>query len=72
MKNIYDNELPQVNDNFNYGKTLKKSNVKCCYTCEHARQLLSGYYFCLKHNIYLTDEVDYVVDNICDKYEKEE
>ena len=70
MKNIYDNEIPKVNKNFDY-KNLKYSNVKCCYTCNYARQLLSCYYFCLKHNIYLTDEDEYVIEHICDKYEKE-
>lgn len=70
MRNIYDNELPKVNNGFDY-RVLKDSSAKCCYTCNNVRQLLSGYYFCLKHNIYLTDEDEYVVEHICDKYEKE-
>lgn len=71
MKNIYDNELPKVNNDFDY-RNLKDSNAKCCYTCNNARLLLSGYYFCLKHNIYLTDEDEYVIEHICTNYEKEE
>lgn len=70
MTNLYSDELPKVNEDFDY-RTLKDSDVKCCYTCNYARQLLSGYYFCLKHNIYLTDEDEYVIEHICDKYEKE-
>lgn len=69
MKNISYPET--VNVNFD-DKTLQASNAKCCFTCKHSGIMPSDYYFCTKHNIYLTDEVDYVVEHICEHYEKEE
>lgn len=69
MKNISSSDI-RVTTKFDYSK-LKDSKVKCCYTCEHSGILPSDYYFCTKHHCYLTDEVDYVIDHICDKYEYE-
>lgn len=67
MKNISSPEVCVV-IKFDYSK-LKDSKAKCCYTCEHSGLLANGYYYCTKHHCYLTDEVDYVIDHICDKYE---
>lgn len=71
MKNISYPEKESINRNFDF-RTLTDSNTKCCYTCAFAGILPSDYYFCQKHGIYLTDEVDYVVEHICEHYEKEE
>ena len=70
MKNISYPKEENINRDFDY-RTLKDSDAKCCYTCAFAGMLPSGYYFCTKHDIYLTDEDDYVVEHICEHYEKE-
>ena len=71
MRNISYPEEENVNRDFDY-RTLKASNVKCCYTCAFAGMLPSSYFFCQKHDIYLTDEEDYVVEHICEHYKEEE
>ena len=70
MKNISYPEKESINRNFDFS-TLTDSNTKCCYTCAFAGILPSDYYFCQKHGIYLTDEVDYVVEHICNQFQHE-
>ena len=56
-----------VNKNFDWN-TLQEVSPACCYNCQNCAEKANDYYWCNHHNVYLSDETDFVVGHCCDDF----